>query len=436
MPVEVIMPKVDMDMSSGRIVQWHAKEGDTVKVGEPLFDIETDKANMEVESPACGILQQVAASNGDTIDIGVCIAYIYVEGEQLISPGEVALTGQHIPPSATDAEQKHDAVEDPDCIVTTQAPDSSPSDAVSLPCAVKDKAEKVRATPLARKFAEQYKVNLSSLSGSGPRGRITRQDVESAVNDKPLIDGKATAQALTVASTTQLDSLGIAYSCVPLDRMRLTIANRLTQSKASVPHFYLECDCRMDKLLAYRQELNTALGNNAGIKISLNDLIVMAAGSALDAEPDANVAWAGTQVIQFHDANVSVAVAVDGGLMTPVVRATQKKSIMVLSAELAELSTRARQGKLSPREYQGGSMSISNLGMFGVQRFQAIINPPESMILAVGAASPKIVVGDNDQPCIRRVMSVCLSCDHRVLDGVVAARWLQAFRDWIENPIR
>ena len=435
MPVEVIMPKVDMDMATGLVAQWHAREGDTVKQGEPLFDIETDKSNMEIESPATGILRQVVASNGDTVDIGVCIAQIYAEGEQQIAPRDTSRT-DCVQPSDTTAGQPPDDQESNDCAGDAPATSSTDKDPSGMSGTVADKADKFRATPLARKLAMRNNVSLQNVSGSGPRGRITRHDIESAVENVLPVDRNATTQALAVASATQLDALGIAYTRVPLHRMRSTIAARLTLSKASVPHFYLECDCRMDKLQALRQELNAALGNDEDKRVSLNDLIVMAASRALEAVPDANVSWAENGIIQYHDANVSVAVSVDGGLMTPVVRAAQHKNIRTLSAEISELITRARQGKLSPQESQGGSMSITNLGMFGVQRFHAIINPPESMILAVGAASPQLMLGDDEQPTVAHVMTVCLSCDHRVLDGVVAARWLQAFRERIENPVQ
>ncbi len=451
MPVEVIMPKVDMDMANGIIAQWHAKEGDTVVEGEPLFDIETDKSNMEVEAPASGVLRQVAASNGDTVDIGVCIAQIYAQDEALVSQVDAASIQHGSPPShASESEVRRAAIvganhagnvassqplaADADTHATSMA--TSVADVVKLTGVRSDQTEKVRATPLARKIAGQLGVSLDSVNGSGPRGRITKSDVERAAASTRMVETPVSAPDSVGASTAQLDALGIAYTRLPVGRMRTTIAQRLSDSKSSIPHFYLECDCRVDTLQAYRKQLNEALGADNSLKISLNDLIVMAAAKALEAVPEANVSWAGADIIQYQDANISVAVSVEGGLMTPVVRGAQAKSIKILSAELGDLSARARQGKLSPNEYQGGSMSITNLGMFGVQRFQAIINPPEAMILAVGSASRQIVVDDNDQPAVANVMSVCLSCDHRVLDGVVAARWLQAFKARIENPIQ
>ncbi|MBX2826028.1 MAG: 2-oxo acid dehydrogenase subunit E2, partial [Gammaproteobacteria bacterium] len=240
----------------------------------------------------------------------------------------------------------------------------------------------------------------------------------------------------SVASTERLDALGIDYTAQPVSRMRAAIADRLTLSKSSVPHFYLERDCQVDKLKSYRQDLNDALVSGDAARISLNDLVVQSAAKALMDVPEANVAWAGTQIIQYREAAVSVAVSVDDGLMTPVIRQAHLKTTQALSEELAGLATRARQGKLASHDCQGGSMSVTNLGMYGVQRFQAIINPPESMILAVGEASQRIIVGAQGQAETASVMSVCLSCDHRVIDGTVGARWLQAFQGYIENPVR
>lgn len=456
MPVEVIMPKVDMDMANGIIAHWHAIEGDTVIEGEPLFDIETDKSNMEVEAPASGVLKQVVAANGDTVNIGVCIAQIYAQDEALVPLDEAADTRTStLLANEVDEHHAGTGVGNPMSSASNSSSNnlstslndvSAVADVVNLSGAIADQSDKIRATPLARKIAKQRSIALHSVTGSGPRGRITKRDVENAAEHVRTIEASSPTTQSTLASTTQLDALGIAYTRIPAGRMRTTIARRLTDSKSSVPHFYLECDCRVDTLQAYRKDLNEGLGiqalgiqelaDNVSLKISLNDLIVMAAAKALEAVPEANVLWAGAEVIQLHDANISVAVSIDNGLMTPVVRAAQSKSIKTITVELGDLSARARLGKLSPSEYQGGSMSVTNLGMYGVQRFQAIINPPEAMILAVGAASKQIVVDEHDQPLVTQVMSVCLSCDHRVVDGVVAARWLKAFQSRIENPIQ
>lgn len=416
MPTEVIMPKVDMDMDAGTIAAWHVQEGERVEKGAALFDIETDKAAMEVESPASGALHYVSAQTGDVVQIGERVAWIFAEGEAVEKPDGVSQTK----PTETAAQQKNAAA---------PAEPVSPQD--PLPAA---SGKKTRATPLARRMARTRGIDLASVAGSGPRGRVTRKDVAAAATT-PVIAAAATdAGREADASRGRLDALGITYDAVGVDKMRARIAERLTISKSAVPHFYLEADCRLDKLLAFRKEVNGTLEASGSGKISINDLLIKASALALAAVPQANASWAGDEILHYHDANISVAVAVDGGLITPVVRQAQTKSILAISNEIADLAERARTGKLASHEYQGGSFSISNLGMFGVKAFSAIINPPESMILAVGKASRQFVEAEDGSPVAATVLSVRLSCDHRVVDGVLGAQWLSEWQRLVENP--
>lgn len=419
MPTEVIMPKVDMDMASGTVAAWHLEEGQTVEKGAPLFDIETDKATMEVESPATGTLRFVIANKGAEIPIGSPVGWIFAEGEAVVEP-----TG------LSDAAASEMPENEP---IVSKDTTASISD---LPAPAANQSD-IRATPIARRIARSENISLSDITGTGPRGRITRTDIEAAIQSAetaPAI-AKSNAPAPTSDARKTADKFGIEYTELPVGRMRATIAARLTESKSTVPHFYLDMDCRIDRLLTFRSELNAALEGTGARRISINDMLVRASALTLAAVPEANASWADSNILQYKDANVSIAVAIDGGLMTPVVKGAQNKSIQTLSAEIADLADRAKTGKLANSEYQGGSFSISNLGMFGVKSFNAIINPPESMILAVGSAEQHFYVGENGTPDLGTKLSVCLSCDHRVVDGAVGAKWLSKFRSILENPI-
>jgi len=406
-----------MDMSSGTIAVWHKSEGEMVNEGEALFDIETDKATMEVESPGTGTLHFVSAKEGDVVPIGQAVAWLFAEGEEVAEPA-----GSNGP--------KPTAKEGSD--LSSVDIDTAEAGVVEISPAT---MARTRATPLARRVAKKLDVNLQSVCGSGPRGRIVRVDVEQAAKSgaaslsaqTPWVGGKTGAQKTA-------DELGLAYTKVPVDRMRSVIATRLTESKSTVPHFYLNADLQIDKLLEMRAQINLALIDSDAKKVSVNDLLIKACATALKDVPEANAAWDGDNIIKFDDAHISVAVSIDGGLVTPVVRHAQKKDIQTISIEIADLAARARMGKLASKEYQGGSFSISNLGMFGVKSFSAIINPPESMILAVGQGIPQFVPDDEGNPKLATVMSVTLSCDHRVVDGMLGAAWLKKFKELIENP--
>ena len=422
MPVEVILPKVDMDMASGTIAEWHKADGDAVTQGEALFEIETDKATMEVESPGTGVLHFVSAAPGDEVPIGHAVAWIFADGEEVVAPAgaEPASSGSE----SAKVESKDE--------VAAEAVPAVPSEPVA-------KGEGVRATPLARRIAKERGIDLASVSGTGPRGRITRTDVEAYEPAAPetvatTVPAIADSGAKTGAQKTA-DSLGLSYDLVPVNKMRGIIAARLTESKSTVPHFYLDADIQLDALLALRRQVNASGAETGQRKVSINDFLVKAAALALQAVPEANASWDGDQIVQYHGAHVSVAVAIDGGLVTPVVRDAQGKGLRQVSNEVGDLAARAKDGKLGSAELKGGSFSISNLGMFGVKSFNAIINPPEGMILAVGQGTKQFVPDEDGNPKLATIMSVTLSCDHRVVDGAVGAVWLSKFKSLVENPM-
>ncbi len=388
MAVEVILPRVDMDMATGKISKWHVKDGDRVTKGGALFEIETDKAAMEIEAPASGIIRNISAAEGSTVPVGSAVAFIYGEGEAAALPAQ-----------------------------------ATPHPAVTG----------LRATPLARRLAKQSGVQLSAVNGSGPRGRVVAEDVRKAM----VAPREAPAPAQTDDSVQSLYQPG-SFDVLPIDGMRRTIAQRLTLSKQTVPHFYLSVTATLDKLLEARQSLNTSapVGEDKSPLwcLSINDFVIKAMGLALQRVPQANVTWAGNAILQHRVSDVGVAVAVEGGLFTPVLRAVETKPLAVISQEMKALAARARARKLQPSEYQGGTTAISNLGMFGIEDFTAIINPPHASILAVGAGLERFVPV-NGLPVLKTQMTCTLSCDHRAVDGAAGAQLLHAFRAFIEEPL-
>ncbi len=416
MPIEVILPRVDMDMSFGTIVSWHRSEGDSVKKGDALLDIETDKATMEVTSPGTGVLHFVSAKEGDVIPIGQAIGWIFLAGEDVVAPVISASRREKIDPGS-------------DVEPIESAPIAEPS----ADCSQKNG---IRATPLARYLARKFKIDLAQLVGSGPRGRITRTDVE--VASRQFINLGAQKQTIDAGHKTGAEriaqELGLTYKTMPVNNMRKIIATRLSESRACIPHFDLDADIEIDALMAMRNQLNSAIDKTCPRKISINDLLISACAMTLQAVPDANVSWDGNTIILYDDVHISVAVALNDGVLTPVVRNAQRKDIQTISAEMADLTIRAKAGKLSRKEYQGGSFSLSNLGMFGVKSFSAIINPPESMILAVGQGTQQFIPDHEGRPRLATIMHVRLSCDHRVIDGALGAIWLKKFKEVIEKP--
>ena len=396
MPVEVILPKVDMDMATGKIAKWHVKEGDAVKKGGLLFEIETDKAAMEIDAPSDGIIRNITAAEGVVVPVGQAVALIYQDGEIASAP----VTSEPLPPVKP----------------ITSAPRPDADQTAVLPAA--SASGRFPATPLARRLAKQGGITLENIPGSGPRGRIAAIDVQDALA-KPAILQRAAADL------------------IPVDGMRRTIAQRLTLSKQTIPHFYLTVNCDLTRLSEIREILNAQAPRDAQKlpvwKLSINDFIIKAMASALKQVPDANVTWADEGIHRHHSCDVGVAVAVEGGLFTPVVRAAETKTLSQISKEMKDLATRARARKLLPTEYQGGTTTISNLGMYGIEQFTAIINPPQATILAVGAGMERFVP-IKGQPVLRTQMTCTLSCDHRAVDGALGAQLLAAFRTFIEEP--
>ncbi len=417
MAVEVILPRVDMDMATGKVSKWYVKDGDTVTKGAVLFEIETDKAAMEIESPGSGIIRNILVAEGAEAPVGTAVAFIYDEGEAV----------HDLPPVTATPE-----------IAKPDEPAAAPSLAVSAaPASPADGS--VRATPLARRLAKEAGVSLAQIAGSGPRGRIVAEDVRKAGS----APAGAAAPAASLAPQPSADAIQGNYTpgsfdVLPADNMRRTIAQRLTQSKQTVPHFYLSVTCTLDTLMAARESLNASAPRDADKKplwrLSINDFVIKAMAMALQRVPAANVTWAGDSILQHRTSDVGVAVAVDGGLFTPVLRDVQTKPLSVISQEMKKMASLARARKLARTDYQGGTTAISNLGMFGIEEFTAIINPPQATILAVGAGVERFVPV-NGKPEVRTQMSCTLSCDHRAVDGAVGAELLQAFRAYIEDPM-
>ena len=410
MAVEVILPRVDMDMATGKISKWHVKDGDKVAKGALLFEIETDKAAMEIDSPADGILRNVLVDEGASAPVGTAVAYIYAEGEAVSAAAPKAET-------------------------------PAPAAAAPGASAAAINGEQPRATPLARRLAKEAGLAISAIAGSGPRGRVVAADVRQAAEagvKAPAAAPKAAAIAPPADQSVQNLYQPGSFDVMPVDGMRRTIAARLTESKQTVPHFYLTVTCRIDKLKAAREQLNASAPKGADgkplWKLSVNDFVIKAMGLALQKVPAANVTWAGDSILQHRASDVGVAVAVEGGLFTPVVRSVETKTLAAISNEMKDLAARARARKLARGEYQGGTAAISNLGMYGIEQFTAIINPPHATILAVGAGVERFVPVKG-QPVLATEMSCTLSCDHRAVDGAVGAELLQAFRSLIEEPL-
>ncbi|MFT3989526.1 dihydrolipoamide acetyltransferase family protein [Aestuariivirga sp.] len=408
MAIEVILPRVDMDMATGKISKWHVKDGEAVKKGAALFEIETDKAAMEIEAPADGIVRNIIVAEGQSAAVGSAVAYLYAEGEAVSIPQ----------PKAAAVEQKSQSI--------AAAPAPSAQQIVSI-------SDGLRATPLARRLARQAGVMLAGVTGSGPRGRIVADDVRKAQEKAPA----PAAPSRAADDPAKLYAPG-SFDVQPIDGMRRTIAQRLTQSKQTIPHFYLTVTCTLDALLAARERLNASAPLDAEKKplwrLSVNDFIIKAMALALQKVPTANVTWTEDGILRHHASDVGVAVAVEGGLFTPVVRGAETKTLAQISQEMKALAAKARARKLQPADCQGGTAAISNLGMFGIEEFTAIINPPHASILAVGAGIEGFVPV-NGQPALRTLMKCTLSCDHRAVDGAVGAELLQAFRSLIEDPV-
>jgi pyruvate dehydrogenase E2 component (dihydrolipoamide acetyltransferase) len=413
-------------MEEGTLAKWLVKEGDTVASGDVMCEIETDKATMEFEAVDEGVIGKILVPDGtEGVKVNAAIAVLLEDGESADDIGKVAAA-----PATAKAETPAPEAAAP----TPSAPQASPA---------KADGSRIFASPLARRIAGQKGLDLSQISGSGPRGRIVKSDVEGV--SQTAAPKATTASAATAAPSAALaagpssDTIakmyeGREYEVITLNGMRKTIAARLTEAKQTVPHFYLRRDIQLDALMAFRSQLNKQL-EPRGIKLSVNDFIIKACALALQQVPDANAVWAGDKVFKLKPSDVAVAVAIEGGLFTPVLKDAEMKSLSALSAEMKDLAGRARDRKLAPHEYQGGSFAISNLGMFGIDNFDAVINPPHGAILAVGAGTKKPVVNSDGELAVAMVMSVTLSVDHRVIDGALGAELLNAIKANLEAPM-
>ncbi len=424
------MPEVLAGATEGAISRWAVAEGDVVNVGDVLAEIETDKASVEYHAEEAGTVARLLAAEGSVIDVGEPIAIFAAEGDTesdiAAAIAEVGAGGDSASASATPATVEAASVAAP--VGTATAPDvaeqnSDAATATTVPRA----GDRIWASPIVRKLAKERGIDLIGVVGSGPLGRIVRRDIDLLVTSGAVA---TPAPATSISAPLAAAAANATYTEIPHSSMRRAIARRLTESKSTVPHFYLKADCIVDKLLQARLDVNEALG----IKTSVNDWVVKAVAHALMAVPAANVVWSDTAMRQFSQADISVAVATEGGLYTPVLRGVERMAIPEINERIRSLAERARQGSLKQEDIEGGSFAVTNLGMFGTEEFSAILNPPQSGILAVGAAREKAVVVDGEL-AVANVMTVTLSADHRAVDGALAAQWMVAFQRAIEHPL-
>jgi len=405
MPIEILMPALSPTMEEGNLVKWHKKEGDLIKAGTVIAEIETDKATMEVEAVDEGVLGKILIPEGtESVKVNTLIALLLEKGEDV--SGLTNYTSLFVAvTSPTPSSEKEDK---------TVADGSSSSSAIA-----ENKGDRIFATPLARRIAEQKGIQLEDVTGSGPSGRVVKADIEA------FVPHKASA-GLPVFNVE-------GYQDIKLSNMRKVIAKRLTESKQTIPHFYLTVQCELDTLLMMRSDINIAREKEG--RISVNDFVIKALAMALITTEDANVMWMGDSMREFNTVDLSIAVAIDGGLVTPIIKNAELKTLSQISSEMRDLAARAREGKLKPEEFQGGTFSLSNLGMYGVDHFNAIINPPQAGILAVGAGVEQPIVKEGAVK-IATIMTATLSVDHRAIDGAVGAKLLGNFKKFIENPVR
>ncbi len=420
MAVKILMPALSPTMTDGTLARWLVAEGDKVRSGDVIAEIETDKATMEVEALDDGIIAKIIVAEGSqNVAVNALIAVLAEEDEDVSEAAKIAEGAEAVPAPATPAPApKAEAVQAAaNPAPATPAPASLPAPAVS------QGKVRVFASPLARRIAGDAGLDISAVKGTGPHGRIIRADVEEALAKGASAPVAAVAAAGTLAQSERFE---------PHNAMRRVIAERLQQSKQTAPHFYLTVECEIDTLLQARKALNEAAPE--GVKISVNDMVVKAAAAALIAVPEVNGYFEAEGCRYFSDADICIAVAVDGGLVTPVIRSANHLGLSAIASTSADLAKRARDNQLDPSEYSGGTFTISNLGMFGIREFAAVINPPQAAILAVGVGEKRPVVR-GDALAVATVMSVTLSADHRIVDGAVGAKWLQAFKGAIENPV-
>ncbi|WP_374274239.1 pyruvate dehydrogenase complex dihydrolipoamide acetyltransferase [Brevundimonas sp.] len=423
---DILMPALSPTMEEGVLAKWHVKVGDTVSAGDVIAEIETDKATMEVEAVDEGeVLEILVEAGTEGVKVNTPIARL--SGDD-VAPAPKKDDAKAEPAKAKEA-QKSEAPAKSD-VKPAQSPDTKAQAAPT-----KD-GERIFASPLARRLAKEAGLDLASLKGTGPHGRIVKADIESVGKGGAKASASASAPAAEPRKVQSLEQQGIpagSYDLVPLDGMRKAIARRLTDSFRDVPHFPLTIDCDIDGLLAARARVN-AIMEKDGVKVSVNDFVIKASAMALKAVPEANASYTPEGIAMHHNADVAMAVAIDGGLITPIIRKAETKSLRQISAESKDLAKRARDRKLKPDEFQGGTFSVSNLGMFGIKSFASIINEPQGAIMSVGAGEQRPVV-KNGQLAVATVMTVTLTCDHRVVDGAVGAKFLQVFKQMIEDPV-
>ncbi|MCF8474535.1 MAG: pyruvate dehydrogenase complex dihydrolipoamide acetyltransferase [Emcibacter sp.] len=416
MSIELFMPALSPTMEKGTLAKWKVKEGDSVESGTIIAEIETDKATMEYESIDEGVVGKILVAEGsEDVAVGTLIAILLEDGEDKSALDK--MTSATVTKAATIAPVKAEkkAISTP----SSPAPSSAPLSAPPLTKSVA--GGRVFSSPLARRLAEQKGVNVADIMGTGPKGRVVKSDVENFIP----VTGKASTQTVVISAEGDAP-----YEEIKLSNMRKTIAKRLTESKQTVPHFYLGVDINLDNLLAARKELNNMSDD---YKISVNDFIIRACALALKKVPAANVQFGGDVMRHYSRSDISMAVAIEGGLITPVIKGAEHKGLRQISEEAKALAKKAREGKLAPEEYQGGTFSISNLGMMGIKQFQAVINPPQAAILAVGSGEQRVIVKDGNM-MVATVMSINLACDHRAIDGAVGAEFLSAIKTYLEYP--
>ncbi|MCH4546757.1 pyruvate dehydrogenase complex dihydrolipoamide acetyltransferase [Rhizobium sp. WYCCWR 11279] len=446
MPINITMPALSPTMEEGNLSKWLVKEGDKVKSGDVIAEIETDKATMEVEAVDEGtVAKLVVAAGTEGVKVNALIAVLAADGEDVSAAASGAGSAAPAP--------KADGAAAPKAEAAPSTPAAAPVTAAA-PASVSSDGSRTFSSPLARRLAKEAGIDLSAVAGSGPHGRVVKSDIEAAV-----AGGGAKAAAPAAAASAPQASAAPApaatapkgaseeavlklfepgsYELVPHDGMRKTIARRLVESKQTIPHFYVSVDCELDALLALRAQLNDAAprkDNAPAYKLSVNDMVIKAMALALRDVPDANVSWTDSNMVKHKHADVGVAVSIPGGLITPIIRKAEEKTLSTISNEMRDLGKRAKDRKLKPEEYQGGTSSVSNMGMMGVKNFAAVVNPPHATILAVGAGEQRVVVKKGEM-AIATVMSVTLSTDHRCVDGALGAELLQAFKGYIENPM-
>ncbi|OQP87980.1 pyruvate dehydrogenase complex dihydrolipoamide acetyltransferase [Rhizobium rhizosphaerae] len=446
MPINITMPALSPTMEEGNLAKWLVKEGDKVKAGDVIAEIETDKATMEVEAVDEGTIAKIVVPAGtEAVKVNALIAILAEDGEDV----SAAASGGGASPAQAQAQDVKS-----DQVAVSAAPASSEAKPAAAAPAKAEGGARTFSSPLARRLAKEAGLDIAAISGSGPHGRVVKSDVEKAVTGgaKPApaaAAAPAPAAAAPAAAAPASPPKGMSdeavlknfaegsYELVPHDGMRKTIAKRLQESKQTIPHFYVSLDCELDALLALRTQLNASAPEKDGkpaFKLSVNDMVIKALALALRDVPDANVSWTDSAMVKHKHADVGVAVSIPGGLITPIVRSAELKSLSAISNEMKDLGARAKGRKLKPEEYQGGTTAVSNMGMMGVKNFAAVVNPPHATILAVGAGEERVVVKKGEMK-IANVMTVTLSTDHRCVDGALGAELLGAFKRYIENPM-